>query len=373
MSRRATAVLLGAVMALHSAVAEPPQPPPKDSTIHYAMRESSLAPGGNARATVVRAMVDELVQAVTGIRPASAAWASLVGPNDRVGIKVSTAAGAVAGTKPEVAEAVAAGLASAGVKRSNIIVWDRERENLAVAGYKERSPLYRLAWTMPGKKYDGKAIVTAPVVGRLIWGDLAFGDPSRTRKEDLLSSGEQLSSTSHYAKILSRDVDKVVNIPSLTDSFLTGVNGAVANMTLPNVDNWRRFAGPPSHGDPHLAELYLDEMIRGKVVLTILDALILQYAGGPFPGPAYSVPYHTLFASTDPVAIDATARRLLDDYRLPAKLPSLEETTRWLESAHILGLGNFEEDRIKLVAVPGGSAPTPTLTPPPRGDNDRKP
>lgn len=372
MWRRATAALLGAMLPLMADTTESPAPFPK-STVYFTMRLSSLEPGGGARAVVVKRMVDELVEAVTGIRPARAAWASLVKPGERVGIKVSAAAGAVAATKPEVAAAVAAGLASAGVKPSDIVVWDRNRGDLAAAGYPVQSPLYRLEWTMPGKKYDDGAIVTAPTIGRLIWGDLAFGNPSLTRKQDILPSGGQISSTSHYAAVLTRDVDKIINIPSLTDSFLTGVNGALANMTLPNLDNWRRFTGPPSHGDPHLAEIYSDAMIRDKVVLTILDGLILQYAGGPFPGPAYSVPYHTLFASTDPVAIDATARRLLDDYRIPAKLPSLKDTTRWLESAHTLGLGNFDEDRIDLVAVGGARPATPTLTPPPRDDNNRRP
>jgi large subunit ribosomal protein L25 len=39
------------------------------------------------------------------------------------------------------------------------------------------------------------------------------------------------------------------------------------------------------------------------VVLTIMDGMVLQYAGGPYPSPVNCVAYSTLFASKDPVAI----------------------------------------------------------------------
>ncbi|MCX6974041.1 MAG: hypothetical protein NTZ94_07000, partial [Verrucomicrobia bacterium] len=168
---------------------------------------------------------------------------------------------------------IANGLIAAGVPPSNIIVWDRNLEDLLAAGFSRESHLYQLRWVDPVTGYDRKSQVTAPVLGRLIWGDSGFGNRTSTRMEDILSSGEQLSSSSYFSKVLSKDVTKVINVPALSDSFLTGVNGALANMTLPNLDNWRRFTRDPAFGDPYLAEIYADEMISGKVVLTILDAL----------------------------------------------------------------------------------------------------
>jgi hypothetical protein len=262
-----------------------------------------------------------------------------------------------------VVDAIAAGLISAGVLPSNIIVWDRNAEDLLAAGFNPKSPLYRLRWIDPAKGYDTKAIVTAPVLGRLIWGDTKFGDRGSGSVVDALGTGEQLSSTSHWSKILSTEVDKVINVPSLQDSFLTGLNGALANMALSNLDNWRRFARAPEHGDPYLAEIYADAMIRDKVVLTLLDALVLQYAGGPFPNPGFLLEYHTIFASRDPVAIDATAVRLLDENRALSKLPPLEKMTRWLESAASLGLGHFEVEKIDLVRVGARSDPPPGRNP----------
>ena len=242
--------------------------------VFYAMETSSLAQRRTPNPAVVRRMVDNLVCAATGKPNPAAAWASLVKASDRIGIKVAASGGAVSGTHPAVVKAIATGLISAGVQPSNIIVWDRNLDDLLAAGYSRNDQLYRLRWVDTATGYDKKSQVTAPVIGRLIWGDSAFGDRTGSRMEDMLGGGEQLSSTSYYAKVLSQEVDKVINVPSLTDSFLTGVNGALANMTLPNLDNWRRFTRSPDFGDPYLAEIYADAMIHGKVVLTISSSVI---------------------------------------------------------------------------------------------------
>jgi uncharacterized protein (DUF362 family) len=348
-----------------AAFASPLAAQTEKSQVFYAMETASLRGPGGVNPAVVRRMVDQVVCAATKKSTPAAAWASLVKPTDRVGIKVSASGGSVGGTRPAVVDAIAQGLAAAGVPPSNIIVWDRNLDDLLAAGFRQKSPLYRLRWTDPATGYDKKNLVTAPVLGRLIWGDHKFGTREGSGIADVLSTGEQLSSTSHWASILTTEVDKVVNVPSLQDSAFTGIQGAITNITLPSLDNWRRFTRAPEHGDPYLAEIYADEMILNKVVLTILDALAIQYAGGPFPNPGFAVDHHTIFASRDPVAIDATALRLLDENRAPSKLPSLEKMTRWLESAHALGLGQFEEKHIDLVRVGVRTDPTPKPNPTP--------
>jgi hypothetical protein len=292
--------------------------------------------------------LDRLVMDLTGQSTVAAAWLALVRPSDVVGIKVSTSAGPLGGTRAAVAEAVAAGLRSAGFPRERILVWDRDRESLLRNGFLEDHPDYTLRWIDPRTGYDTKAIVTAPVLGRLIWGDSRFGEGGG-RFADLLDSGDQLSSTSYFAEILSREVTAVINIPSAMDSFLTGVHGAIAGMTLNNLDNWRRFVKAPEHGDPYLAEIYADETIRGKVVLTILDALIVQYAGGPLPAPNFTVDNGALFASRDPVAIDSMLVEMVDNVRVASKLPPVRPLTTYLESAKALGLGEYVPERIETI------------------------
>lgn len=328
---------------------------PARSQVYFAADTRSLVRGFEPQPAVVQAMVDAVVAAATGKPDAAAAWRSLVRPEDVVGIKVAAAPGAMGGTHPAVARAVARGLQSAGVPASRIIVWDRSRDDLLAAGYRENDPDFQLRWIDPAAGYDRKAMITAPVLGRLIWGDSKFGEREGSRIEDILSTGDQLSSTSYFARVLTQTVTKVINVPSLADSFMCGLNGALANMTLPNVDNWRRFIKEPNFGNPFIAEIYADPTVREKVVLTIMDALALQFAGGPFPNPNFVRQSFTIYASRDPVAIDATAVSLIDEYRRANKLPPIAPVAGHVESAATMGLGNSDAASIELVRVGAGT------------------
>ncbi|MFZ4597297.1 MAG: DUF362 domain-containing protein [Terrimicrobiaceae bacterium] len=348
---KARTLVAACALLVSTSFAAAPVTPPKRSAVFVATEQGVLRPGRQLSTPVVQRMVDRLVMKATGKPTPAAAWRSLVEKDDRVGIKVSASGGAISGTNPEVVEAVVAGLSSAGISSKNIIVWDRNLPDLLAAGYRRDSPLYQLRWIDPRDGYDKNAQVSAPVLGKLIWGDSAFGDKAGTRFVDFLSAGDQLSTRSFYSKVLSSQVTKIINIPSLTDSFLTGINGAISNVTLANLDNWRRFTKPPSFGDPYIVELYTDPIIRDKIVFTILDAIVLQYAGGPSANPGFLADYVTLFAGFDPVAIDSTAVRILDEFRKSSKLPSLGPMTSWLQSAKVAGLGNPDESEIDLIPV----------------------
>ena len=319
--------------------------------VYYAMDSESIGRAHAAQASVVRRMVDSLVCGVSGKRSVAEAWKTLVSPEDVVGIKVSAAGRSVSGTHPEVVEAIAGGLVAAGVSPENIIVWDRNLDDLIASGFRRDGRWYRLEGVDPATGYDPRSKVSAPVLGKLIWGDSKFGDRKGQRLSDLLADGDQLSSQSYYAKVLAGKVTRVINVPSLTDSFLTGIQGGIVNMTLPNLDNWRRFAKSASQGDPYLAEIFAEPLIREKVVLTILDALVLQYAGGPFPNSDFVIDHHTLFASIDPVAIDATALRLIEEARKASKLPSVKPMAAYIEAGSQLGLGQAAESRIEMLRV----------------------
>ena len=136
----------------------------------------------------------------------------------------------------------------------------------------------------------------------------------------------------------------------LSDESGCGVAGALYNMTVPNVDNWRRFTQPEGGADS-IPDLYADAHLGPKVVLTIMDALRPQYAAGPHFNPNYAFSLHTIFASKDPVALDAHALRLIEGWRKDAKLPPVGKRAEWLESAAQAGLGNFAEQKIMLRPV----------------------
>ena len=298
----------------------------------------------NAR--VVRGMVDRLVTSATGQPDVAHAWASLVSPNDTVGIKISAAGGELFTTHHEVVNAIVDGLVAAGQSRNKIIVWDRSLEGVKQAGYDPRSDGYQLRNIPFREGYDAKAIFTAPVLGKLIWGDLEYrADPGKTVP---LSDTENTSNVSHFSKIIANDVTKIINLPVMSNTEVNGIAGCLYNVTIPNVDNWRRFSQGLGFGAAAIAELYADEHVGKKVVFNLMDGLVAQYAGGPESQPNYSIHHATLYAGKDPVAIDAVALKKLEQWRVRSSLPALDQMAAYVTAAGQIGLGNNTPDRIEI-------------------------
>src|SRR5207302_3144622 len=190
------------------------------------------------------------------------------------------------------------------------------------------------------------AVFSAPLLGKLVWGDLEYaGDIT---KEPILSDTEHTSNVSHLSKIISSDVDKVINVPVMSVSETNGIAGCIYNMTIPNIDNWRRFAQGSRFGAESLAEIYSNPIIAKKVVFNLMDGLIAQYAGGPQPQPNYAVHHATLYASRDPVALDALALKRLEEWRARGSLREIHPLATYIDFASQLGLGNSTSNRIEL-------------------------
>jgi uncharacterized protein (DUF362 family) len=313
---------------------------PRRADVFFAQYPAEVR-GGRFEAETIRRMVDGLVMHAARQPDVAAAWRAFVRPKDRVGIKVSASGAPVSSTHPAVIAAVAEGLVAAGVAPERIVIWDRKWDDLRRARYGALGRRYTVVSTDRVGGYDAEEFITAAVMGKLIAGDRGF-NPS--------GAAEQTSSKSHISSVLLR-VNKVIHIPALTDHLSSGLNGALPGMVLDNVDNWRRLARAPHFGDPFLAEAYADPRIGGRVVLTILDALRPQYAGGPFPEPQYMVNHGALYASRDPVAIDAIGLHLLDRFREEGGLPLLSKNVGWVKSAGQIGLGTAERERIRVIPV----------------------
>ena len=362
-------------------VLQTPQAPARAEV--YSIHESSAITEFTAHAGRVRSMVDRLVAAVTGKENASAGWRSLVEPRDVVGIKISATGGSSGATHRAVVEAIIDGLHAAGVPTSNILVWDRDADDLRAAGYLDKEDRSTLPCQVlaiePRYGYDPKEVYTAPYLGKLIWGDLLFqGNPvpadeslhdndrvamalnplgvtrqaptpddARSRTSAALAK-ENLSNVSHYCTILSRKVTKIVNVPVFCDSYFAGIGGALYNVTIPNVDNWRRLVGPPRFGASAIPELYSDPHLGGKIVLNLTDGLVAQIAGGPDFQPLYARTHATLYASRDAVALDSVVLRLLEGWRAQSHLGALTENAAHVKGAADIGLGNFAADKIDL-------------------------
>lgn len=320
-----------------------PAPPPK-SAVYYIQNDAAITDFKDDPAVAHR-MVDLVVMAATGKNEVPSAWRSLIKPGDRVGIKISTGGGRLFSTHKSIVEAVVEGLESAGIARKDVIVWDRG--GLAAAGYLNRAGSYQVRSIDSVQGYDPQAVITSGVLGKLIWGDLEFLKKDPAQHRIVQPERDQLSPDSHLCKIVSQGVTKIINIPVLTTSEACGIAGCLYNVTVPNVDNWRRFAG----SDSFICDLYSDEHIGPKVVLNIMDGLIAQYAGGPDFQPNYALPYGTIYASKDPVALDCVALGEIEQWRAQAKLPPIASRAAYLKTAAETGLGAASPERIDLELV----------------------
>ena len=294
---------------------------------------------------LVRRMTNALVLAVTHQSDIAGAWRSLVRPNDRIGIKISAAGGELFTTHREIVNTIVDGLVAAGHSRESIIVWDRSLGGIKEAGY-HGTEGYQLRSIPPSNGYDAKATFSAPFLGNLIWGDFEY--IGNRGEMPLLSETENTSSVSHFSKIVANEVTKIINLPVLSDNVRNGLAGCLYNVTIPNMDNWRRFGVPPDFGASSIPEIYADPRIRPKVVLNLMDGLLAQYAGGPESQPGYSFPFATLYASKDPVAIDAIALRQLEEWRKKRRVPPIKRLGAHVQVADQMGLGNAQLSQIEI-------------------------
>ena len=291
-------------------------------------------------------MVNRVIAAATGESDPAKAWDSLVSPNDKIGIKISAAGGELFTTHHEVVNAIVDGLAAAGHRRTDIIVWDRSLGGIDAAGYRRSADGYQLKAIAPREGYDPKAVLSVPLLGKLIWGD--FDYKGGRGKMPLLSDIENTSTISHFARILSSEVDKIINVPVMSSSETNGIAGCLYNVTIPNLDNWRRFTQGSGFGVDSIAQIYAHPIVRNKVVLNIMDGLVAQYAGGPQSQPNWAVHHATIYTSKDPVALDAVALKRIQEWRARTSLPRIGHMADYVPIASQLGLGNASPDRIEV-------------------------
>jgi len=317
-----------------------------DRAIVYSAHDPAAIKDYRTEPAVVRAMVNRLVLAVTAQPDLARAWGSLVSPNDKIGIKISAAGGELFTTHRDVVNAIVDGLVAAGHRRGSIIVWDRSLGGIKDAGYSQSAEGYQIRFIAPHDGYDPKAIFTAPLTGKLIWGDLDYRSDQGT--VPLLSDKEQTSDQSHFSRIVSSEVTKIINVPVMSDSSTNGLAGCLYNVTIPNIDNWRRFTQVNGFGGAAIVDLYNNALIGKKVVLNIMDGLAAQYAGGPQSQPNYAVHHATILASKDPVAIDTIALQRIDEWRAKAKLPPIGRLANHVQVAGQFGLGHADPARIEV-------------------------
>ena len=288
---------------------------------------------------VVKRIVARCIAELTGKDSHRDAWREFVSPDDIVGIKVNCIARKNFSTQLSVVDAIADGLTAAGVKPNNIIVWDRWNWEMQAGGYQMNSSDegVRCYGTDRGS-YDPAKIRNASREdrGRLVkelTGQFYSEEPT-----DIAGVPVYLS------KILLDEVTALINVPLIKDHRLSGVTCSMKN-------HYGSIINPSdlhlTNCDPYLPYLNLAPPIRDKTRLIVTDVLRAVYNGGPGNSPD-RWRENAVMVSTDTVAMDSIALRMIEEKRNEHGMSPVGERARYVATAARMGLGTNDPAQIDL-------------------------
>lgn len=146
------------------------------------------------------------------------------------------------------------------------------------------------------------------------------------------------------------DATAVIDMTQIKDHSICGYTGTLKNITHGNINN------PHEHhahtASPQIAMLYNHPIVTSRVRLHITDAFKVTYDKGPLDkDPNTRVLQGSVYAATDPVAMDSVGWQLVDALRKEKGLKSLKDSKReprYIRTAGELGLGVADLNAIVL-------------------------
>lgn len=152
-----------------------------------------------------------------------------------------------------------------------------------------------------------------------------------------------------FVRVLTEST-ALINFALVKDHSIQGYTGALKNMTHGCNVNPQDFH--QRHGSPQIALLASQDIVRSRLRLCIYDGFKLMAHGGPlWKQPQYVTPHEAVYASTDPVAIDAIGWAEVEKARAGFGLKSLSDEGRepaYIAAAEGLGLGVADPKKITL-------------------------
>ena len=268
-------------------------------------------------------LLDRAMQTLFDRDHPTEAWKELVRPGEMVGLKVNSLGGRGISSNLQLVEAVCERLQEAGIKASDIVVWDRDTDELERSGFHVST--------------GGNGVQ-------------CFGTDRVDYEQDLVTYG---SVGSRLSRILTQRCNVLINVPVLKDHDGAGVTIALKNMygVIHNPNKYH-----PDGCNPYIADLNMLPEIRTKMRLIICDATTAQYEGGPAYKPQYSWKHNSLIVSQDAVALDYTGWQIIERMRAEKGLKTLEGDGR---APHYIStaadaqhrLGTNDPDRIAVSEV----------------------
>ncbi|MCC6522287.1 MAG: DUF362 domain-containing protein [Polyangiaceae bacterium] len=338
--------LLGATAASAAALAWP--------TLAHAGKHAASPPAGFLRASLpgkvvrasqastlqanglwpepasAKALVGKAMEMLTGTSDLGRAFGMFVHPEDRVALKPNGIAGrkgATMATNKELVLEVVRGVLAAGVPPERITIFEQYRDFL----YGTRVITDKDKLTLDPDFPAG--IRTAVHLNK----DAAM--------EEIMVGG----TPTRYVRPFT-EATVVINLCLMKDHGICGFTGALKNITHGCNVNPQDFHA--HNASPQIAHLYAQEVVKSRVALHITDAFKVIYDGGPLDTkPSARVPFHSVYAATDPVALDVIGWELIERLRKDNGLPTLAAAGReptYIRTAADLGLGVYDRANIAL-------------------------
>ncbi len=279
----------------------------------------------------------------------------------KVALKLYTASGPGLATPKPLADAVVAALEKRGFKRADILLVDQQEKRLRDTGYLpalsdagkdeyKGSPVLALD---SGKYFDPKT-------------ESEWTYPSSLPSKDILPNPDDFSMLPDKRERVSPlplpllfEVDFWINLPMVCDNGALGVSGALANATLLNVGNARRFWDNPANAQKAAVEIAAIPEFKAKFELTIMPLELYQLVGGPKFDAGFTVSEKRIWLSANPVILDylmwkrINAGRDAINKRSGLNLPLIEPEPAMFSAANSadIRLGSCRPGDLKLVPV----------------------
>ncbi len=274
-----------------------------------------------------KAMLERAMAELTGKSDLGEAFAKLVHKDDKVAIKPNGIAGRVGATmasNKELIVAIVDGLLKAGVPAKNITIFEQFSKFLAgTRVVAEDKPAPELPAGIVTCIHDNKD-----------------------------ATMEEINVAKKGTKFVRpfTEATCVINVSLMKDHSICGYTGTLKNITHGSIINPHDYHA--HNASPQIAQLYAQDVVKSRVRLHIADVFKIIYDEGPLDtNKKRRIPFESVFASTDPVALDVVGWAVIEQARKDNGLPTLKDAGReptYIRAAADLGLGVFDNNQIRL-------------------------
>jgi len=298
-------------------------------------------------------MVTKGVLALTGVKDVRSAWRMFVDTTDIIGLKVNPVAGIQLSTSIEIVKAIIQQLEKAGIQKKNIVIWDRREFELHEVGFVGTNfPGIRIVGTEQkdsvGSFYDASGKLYSRGMIDTNW--YYWADVEEKYDAETLPYMTNEGKYSYFSKIVTQQVDKIINIPILKNAG-SSITLCLKNLAYGSVSNTGRLH--KQLWSETIAEVCAFPPLRDKVVLNIVDGIKGCYNGGPAADLQFITEFKSILIGTDPVAVDRVGYDIILKKRIEEKLQK-EESPKgklFLDLAQNLQLGIADTNKIKLEKI----------------------